>query len=777
MMKIAIVVEGLFEKSDSIGYDAVAQYKALKSIGCDVRLFSHIFDHNKYPDVSIEFIDRLWQWLKSDKSVVVLYHYCDGWEYFEDNALKLANRLIVRWHNNTPPWFFVKYSLDPVGRTVRGYKRIIKLLENENLEFFVNSEYSKRQLEILGGNPRKIKVVYPISPYLDETKQKPYEKRNFQKKRELTFSFVGRVTAHKGHLHAIAATGLFQRVTRIPVNLSFAGRLDQSLTGYFRDMKNLANVLGVKMDYMGEIDKEDLDDLYAKTDIFLFFSEHEGFGLPVFEAMRAGIPLVPYLSTALSDLIYEHPLALRELDYAKAVVAIHAGLNEEIRDHVIDAQNSIIQKYTYDKVIDQLRAALRVSGETQSDINRTEVGIKHDYLDRLCEEGIYHEIYIRSSSILGGNSIFRNIPRDIANHYVTRHDISSYDTMLKVSHGGNLKEIYPHLVRLKLSKRPLIGPIINFARRLNLSMNAHTVKGLDIVLENIYNVKMEIDNLKNQISETSGDQYSSKLNLFVDENIEGLDSYNWARADILKGKKIWINIKDKHISRNIILAGEWEVNETEFVKKFLKEGDVFVDIGANIGWFTLLAADIVGHKGKVYSFEARPDIYYYLNKSVMDSKFEDIVRTYNFALGDKVSVVNIFDIDQDNPGASSIGRPNEFSGRSWRVRMNFLDNIIGDVRINLIKIDVEGAEMLVFKGAHKILSDECRPVIVSEINPKALERVSGISGNEYIRFMRNYGYKCFELRDGNLGEQINNLESLVPSDIYSVVFLPEGQNS
>jgi len=246
---------------------------------------------------------------------------------------------------------------------------------------------------------------------------------------------------------------------------------------------------------------------------------------------------------------------------------------------------------------------------------------------------------------------------------------------------------------------------------------------------------------------------------------------NYVAVPVLNNKKIWVNLFDQHVSRNLLLAHEWELNETFFVKKYLKSNQTFLDIGANIGWFTLLASEIVGDGGNVISFEPRPDLFRLLKKSIVESNIYSITEPHNVALGESSGHIKIFDIDPKNPGATSIFNTGGADVTEWNVPMKKLDDIIHERPVDFIKIDVEGAELLVFKGATSLLSNQKKPIIMSEINPQQLKNVSGIKPIEYVEYINSFGYICHLIDSGEKQQEILSTHDF-GNDISSVAFFP-----
>ena len=174
------------------------------------------------------------------------------------------------------------------------------------------------------------------------------------------------------------------------------------------------------------------------------------------------------------------------------------------------------------------------------------------------------------------------------------------------------------------------------------------------------------------------------------------------------GSNLKLTLPDS-IQTCIFLTGTWEPTITKFVTSTLKHGDIFIDIGANIEYYTLLASKLVGNSGFVYSFEASPAIFKRLEENVILNKITN-AKIYNAAVSNRVGVTTIWTAPKGNLGHSTIIQrvaENDGHSRETEIPCNTITAIMPRLemlRARLIKIDIEGAERLAIEGIFPELS-------------------------------------------------------------------------
>ncbi len=185
----------------------------------------------------------------------------------------------------------------------------------------------------------------------------------------------------------------------------------------------------------------------------------------------------------------------------------------------------------------------------------------------------------------------------------------------------------------------------------------------------------------------------------------------------------------------------------------------FVDIGANVGWVTSAAGFILSQESKVYSFEPSPTVFKLLKNRV---GFLNINNTniYNIALGSQDSAGELHEFSENFGGASSL-KSGAWTGheesRVSDVTIKHLGSFFrseGIKQVGLIKIDVQGAELDVLKGARALLEGEHPPMLYVEVEEDAL-RAFNYSRANLIKLICDFGYEMYCWRNFKLGRIVS----------------------
>lgn len=214
--------------------------------------------------------------------------------------------------------------------------------------------------------------------------------------------------------------------------------------------------------------------------------------------------------------------------------------------------------------------------------------------------------------------------------------------------------------------------------------------------------------------------------------------------------KILVNLSE-HIGSKIFWSGSYSQNELAILGSYLAKDDVFIDIGANIGLFTLLAAKKLS-EGQVYSFEPVSTVFENLFNNVSANGFTHRCSLFKFGLSDSKSVMKIYlpnqldDHGTFNEGMATLFGEKEGWGTEETVSLITLDSFVQQQelkRIDFVKIDIEGAELMALRGARQTLKT-FRPKLLLEVNEGTCSR-AGYQGLDILKYLKQFGCYSFYL--------------------------------
>jgi len=217
-----------------------------------------------------------------------------------------------------------------------------------------------------------------------------------------------------------------------------------------------------------------------------------------------------------------------------------------------------------------------------------------------------------------------------------------------------------------------------------------------------------------------------------------------------------------------VIDWNYELKERLMLFSLAKDGDTFFDIGANEGLYSIpFARRFSG--SRVYAFEPIPQIRERLNENIrMDGKLKNIF-VFPCGLSDKQGLVDFY-FSPSDPGATSMAPLEERFGATVRIRTSVTTiDELSDLHPvpNIIKCDVEGAELLVLKGGAETIAKH-HPIIQCEMLRKWAKRFD-YHPNDIIAFLKQFGYQCFSLRDSKLERFETMTEETTETNFY---FLP-----
>ena len=206
----------------------------------------------------------------------------------------------------------------------------------------------------------------------------------------------------------------------------------------------------------------------------------------------------------------------------------------------------------------------------------------------------------------------------------------------------------------------------------------------------------------------------------------------------------------EHIQQQLFWYGYYEKELGDLLTKIVKPGDVFLDLGANIGYFSLLVATN-SPSVKVISFEPVAGLFQKMNDNVCLNNIKNIL-TINAAVGETSEEKELFISGPDNLGMSSFHHPENYTGRKERVKVVALDDwfkTCGLSKIDIIKLDIEGSELAALKGMKELLEKQ-KPILLVEVNPETLSMFN-LKPSDLYDYLKQLNFEGFLiLGDGRL---------------------------
>ena len=194
--------------------------------------------------------------------------------------------------------------------------------------------------------------------------------------------------------------------------------------------------------------------------------------------------------------------------------------------------------------------------------------------------------------------------------------------------------------------------------------------------------------------------------------------------------------------------GQYEHEEFQIVRRAVSPGSTVLDVGANYGWYALHIAKMVPGV-KVLAFEPIPHTYSYLCQNI---RLNDAlnVEAHNFGISEQAGEVVFYFCDDSSGSASAANIGERADATKIVCPVDTLDHVAESrqLKVDFIKVDVEGAELLVFRGAQRLLAEQ-RPAILAEMLRKWSAKFN-YHPNQIIALLASIGYRCYEIQGGRL---------------------------
>lgn len=328
MSRVAIVTSHL-TTGDAVSNDVLAMTRVLTNHGLDARVYaeSQDFEETKsYPLAEIE------EFLRPPDDVLI-YHHSFGWDVGFSLLEQWKGRTVIKYHNVTPPELFSGVSDWHSERCSVGRRHLEFIARAGFASYFSDSAYNMRELLTLGADEKKSFVVPPfhqidrldsVAPDLETLETYRDGKTNILS--------VSRVAPHKNQVGLIEAFAIYHHEYNHNSRLIIVGREEPAFKIYSQRLRELIEflVLEEAVVFAGEVSEEVLKAFYLLSNAFLFASKHEGFSVPLVEAMAMKVPIVSCAAAAVPETVAGSGIVLEDFAPERMAAAIDLVVSDEV---------------------------------------------------------------------------------------------------------------------------------------------------------------------------------------------------------------------------------------------------------------------------------------------------------------------------------------------------------------------------------------------------------------------------------------------------------------
>ncbi|MFC7396702.1 FkbM family methyltransferase [Chelatococcus sp. GCM10030263] len=177
----------------------------------------------------------------------------------------------------------------------------------------------------------------------------------------------------------------------------------------------------------------------------------------------------------------------------------------------------------------------------------------------------------------------------------------------------------------------------------------------------------------------------------------------WGLTQLSTGQPFFVNTNDRGITTWIVLGGVWETFVDDVICSYVSTGMTVLDIGANLGYYTVKLGSLIGETGRLHAFEPNPELNKFTAENISINGFYRHCTLHTVALGDKEGTAEL-GFDYANMGGGSLAAGSGVRGRTVDVQVRRLDDVLPNLpSVDFMKIDAEGYEPLILKGGRALI--------------------------------------------------------------------------
>jgi FkbM family methyltransferase len=233
----------------------------------------------------------------------------------------------------------------------------------------------------------------------------------------------------------------------------------------------------------------------------------------------------------------------------------------------------------------------------------------------------------------------------------------------------------------------------------------------------------------------------------------------------VNGVKLEVDLRDQGVGLPLFVNGSYEASETTFIRSILKKGMCFVDVGANIGYYTTLSSKLVGRDGRVIAVEPDPYNYELLERNIHLNKLNN-VTALNVGGGSINAELPLYHSPDGNYGDHRLYNEGSWTQETVSVSVRVLDDVVAFSQLkslDLLKIDVQGYECHVLGGMRRTLSRMSGLVVIAEYWPLGMKAAGG-DPQEFLDYFRELGFdvSCLTERGTESRLRWEQIDDLLP---------------
>jgi glycosyltransferase involved in cell wall biosynthesis len=363
LQRVAVVTSHL-SAGDAVSNDVVGMWRALAGRGVEARMYAGSWD---FSDPPVHPVAEIREFLKEPADLLVYHHsiaWTPGRELLRENNFRKA----VKYHNVTPPEFFAGVSPWHEEMCRVGREELREVAAAGCDLYLADSEYNRREL-LQAGAPDSLSFVVPPFHHIDRLKtiEADMDVLDLYRDGRTNVLMVGRVAPHKGHVALIEGFAAYHHDYNRASRLVIVGKEEAAFKTYSDRLREVVTflLLDGAVVFTGEATDGELKAYYLLAHVFAIMSEHEGFCVPIVEAMAMKVPVVAYSSSAVPFTAGGAGLLLGERDPYLMAEAIDRLARDESLGLALGTKGwrRYLQQFSNEKIEADFFGALTGSGE------------------------------------------------------------------------------------------------------------------------------------------------------------------------------------------------------------------------------------------------------------------------------------------------------------------------------------------------------------------------------------------------------------------------------